>query len=86
MCLAMRRRLNLEYLSSSHTLWRGQVSQLLDNSLPAHCRYGRSSTPFCLTDEEIVVATTRVETMLGDTAVAVHPEDDRYQVPSATPQ
>ena len=27
----------------------------------------------------IVVATTRPETMLGDTAVAVHPEDDRYQ-------
>ncbi|MDQ3990094.1 MAG: valine--tRNA ligase, partial [Actinomycetota bacterium] len=26
----------------------------------------------------IVVATTRVETMLGDTAVAVHPDDERY--------
>ena len=30
-------------------------------------------------DEEIVVATTRIETMLGDTAVAVHPEDPRYK-------
>jgi valyl-tRNA synthetase len=30
-------------------------------------------------DEEIVVATTRVETMLGDTALAVHPNDDRYK-------
>jgi valyl-tRNA synthetase len=29
-------------------------------------------------DQEIVVATTRPETMLGDTAVAVHPEDERY--------
>jgi len=29
-------------------------------------------------DGAIVVATTRVETMLGDTAVAVHPADDRY--------
>ncbi len=29
-------------------------------------------------DEEIVVATTRPETMLGDTAVAVHPDDPRY--------
>jgi valyl-tRNA synthetase len=29
-------------------------------------------------DEEIVVATTRLETMLGDTAVAVHPKDPRY--------
>ncbi|HMA57068.1 MAG TPA: valine--tRNA ligase [Pseudolabrys sp.] len=28
----------------------------------------------------IVVATTRPETMLGDTAVAVNPEDDRYKV------
>lgn len=28
---------------------------------------------------EIVVATTRIETMLGDTAVAVHPDDPRYK-------
>lgn len=30
-------------------------------------------------DEEIVVATTRPETMLGDTAIAVHPDDERYK-------
>ncbi|MFI9018141.1 valine--tRNA ligase [Streptomyces griseus] len=30
-------------------------------------------------DETIVVATTRAETMLGDTAVAVHPDDERYR-------
>ena len=29
--------------------------------------------------ERIVVATTRPETMLGDTAVALHPEDERYR-------
>ena len=29
-------------------------------------------------DEHIPVATTRPETILGDTAVAVHPEDERY--------
>ncbi|KIJ23910.1 hypothetical protein M422DRAFT_39377 [Sphaerobolus stellatus SS14] len=29
-------------------------------------------------DEKIIVATTRPETMLGDTAVAVHPDDPRY--------
>ncbi len=29
-------------------------------------------------DDGIVVATTRAETMLGDTAVAVHPDDERY--------
>ncbi|MFE3755443.1 valine--tRNA ligase [Nocardia tengchongensis] len=34
-----------------------------------------------LNDDEphVIVATTRVETMLGDTAVAVHPDDERYQ-------
>ena len=30
-------------------------------------------------DEEIVIATTRPETMFGDSAVAVHPEDERYK-------
>jgi valyl-tRNA synthetase len=35
-------------------------------------RYGEGET-------SIVVATTRAETMLGDTAVAVHPDDERYQ-------
>ncbi|GAA2666980.1 valine--tRNA ligase [Streptomyces aculeolatus] len=30
-------------------------------------------------EESIVVATTRAETMLGDTAVAVHPDDERYR-------
>jgi len=30
-------------------------------------------------DEELVVATTRLETMIGDTAVAVHPDDPRYK-------
>lgn len=30
-------------------------------------------------NETLIVATTRPETMLGDSAVAVHPEDDRYK-------
>ncbi|XP_034943324.1 valine--tRNA ligase isoform X3 [Chelonus insularis] len=29
-------------------------------------------------DEKITVATTRIETMLGDTGIAVHPQDKRY--------
>lgn len=29
-------------------------------------------------EDKIIVATTRIETMLGDTAVAVHPKDSRY--------
>ena len=39
-----------------------------------HIRY-----PFTKGNGVIVVATTRPETMLGDTAVAVHPDDERYQ-------
>jgi len=39
-----------------------------------HMRY-----PLADGSGELVVATTRPETMLGDTAVAVHPEDPRYQ-------
>ena len=39
-----------------------------------HIRY-----PIADSDQSIVIATTRPETMLGDTAVAVHPEDKRYQ-------
>ena len=38
-----------------------------------HMRY-----PITGTDEVMVVATTRPETMLGDSAVAVHPDDERY--------
>ncbi|MBW3662674.1 MAG: valine--tRNA ligase [Actinobacteria bacterium] len=34
--------------------------------------------PFADGDGGIEVATTRAETMLGDTAIAVHPEDERY--------
>jgi len=30
-------------------------------------------------DESVTIATTRPETMLGDTALAVHPDDERYQ-------
>src|SRR6202162_5586032 len=35
--------------------------------------------PVAGTKEHLIVATTRPETMLGDTAVAVHPDDERYQ-------
>ncbi|MFC4892909.1 valine--tRNA ligase [Pseudofrancisella aestuarii] len=34
--------------------------------------------PIANSDEKIIIATTRPETMLGDMAVAVHPEDERY--------
>lgn len=38
-----------------------------------HIRY-----PLADSDESVVVATTRPETMLGDVAVMVHPDDERY--------
>ncbi len=45
-----------------------------------HLRYPLSDDAKTSTDRQyVVVATTRPETMLGDTAVAVHPEDERYQ-------
>jgi valyl-tRNA synthetase len=34
--------------------------------------------PIAGTDEYLEIATTRPETMLGDTAIAVHPDDERY--------
>lgn len=37
------------------------------------------SYPLVKEDGEIIVATTRPETYLGDTAVAVHPDDERYK-------
>ena len=37
-------------------------------------------------EERLIVATTRIETMLGDTAVAVHPDDQRYKVNRSTSQ
>ncbi|NMN99685.1 valine--tRNA ligase [Gordonia sp. TBRC 11910] len=38
-------------------------------------RYGSMSDD----EPHIIVATTRMETMLGDTAIAVHPDDERYR-------
>ncbi len=35
--------------------------------------------PIVGTDDYLEIATTRPETMLGDTAIAVHPDDDRYK-------
>ena len=45
-----------------------------DKSHLWHIRYQIENT-----DKYVIVATTRPETMLGDTAVAVHPEDERYK-------
>ena len=53
------------------------VAQTVKGSL-WHFKYPIADEAGRATDEYIVVATTRPETMLGDTAVAVHPDDERY--------
>jgi valyl-tRNA synthetase len=51
--------------------------EVLQNEEPGHLWHFRY--PLASGDGHLVVATTRPETMLGDSAVAVHPEDERYQ-------
>jgi valyl-tRNA synthetase len=50
-----------------------EVDQREVNSLMYYIRY-----PIVNSDEFITIATTRPETMLGDTAIAVNPKDERY--------
>jgi valyl-tRNA synthetase len=49
-----------------------EVEHTDDDGELVSIRYGHGTN-------SIVVATTRAETMLGDTAVAVHPDDERYR-------
>jgi valyl-tRNA synthetase len=49
-----------------------EVEHTDDDGELVSIRYGHGA-------DAIVVATTRAETMLGDTAVAVHPDDERYR-------
>jgi valyl-tRNA synthetase len=51
-----------------------EVTYKLENGHLWHIKY-----PLVDGQGSIIVATTRPETMLGDTAVAVHPEDERYK-------
>ena len=44
-----------------------------------HIRYPLLDAAGEETEEHVTIATTRPETMLGDTAVAVHPDDERYE-------
>jgi len=51
-----------------------EVEHENEASTITHIRY-----PLAENGQEITVATTRPESMLGDTAVAVHPDDERYR-------
>ncbi|MFZ1386635.1 MAG: valine--tRNA ligase [Thiolinea sp.] len=50
-----------------------------ENGSMWHFRYPLADANGQATSEYLIVATTRPETMLGDSAVAVHPEDERYK-------
>lgn len=52
-----------------------EVESKEENGHLWHLRYPLSDNP----EQHLIVATTRPETMLGDSAVAVHPEDERYK-------
>lgn len=54
-------------VSDEEVIYREEQSSLF------HIRYKIEGT-----DEWITIATTRPETILGDTAICVHPEDERY--------
>jgi valyl-tRNA synthetase len=58
-----------------------EVEQIETKGHLWHLRYPIEGRKFDPSDPStyIVVATTRPETMLGDTAVAVHPDDERYK-------
>ncbi len=58
-----------------------EVVSTEENGSLWHIRYPLELPDGCLDnpDEALIVATTRPETMLGDVAVAVHPDDPRYQ-------
>ena len=59
----------------SHTVLSDlEVEQEEEDGFLWHIAY-----PVVGTDERLVVATTRPETLLGDTAVAIHPDDERYR-------
>ena len=53
---------------------KGSIWSIRYHLLPTGAEPGSASS----SEETITVATTRPETILGDTAVAVHPEDERY--------
>ena len=65
----------INWCPSCHTsLSDAEVEFEEESSHLWHIRYKITGT-----DKYVTVATTRPETMLGDTAVAVHPEDERYK-------
>ena len=59
-------------ISDLEVVYDEHKGHLWEIRYPVHCDDGRE------TGEFLTIATTRPETMLGDVAVAIHPEDERY--------
>ncbi|BAQ68755.1 valyl-tRNA synthetase [Rhodovulum sulfidophilum] len=72
--------LEVEQVELDGNMWRLRYA-LEDGATYEHpVEFDEEGTPTAFeTRDYLVVATTRPETMLGDTGVAVHPEDDRYR-------
>jgi valyl-tRNA synthetase len=65
-------------ISDLEVVHQEQKGHLWEIRYPVLGDGGPEGKPSIETGEFITVATTRPETMLGDTAVAIHPEDERY--------
>ncbi|MEQ1900747.1 MAG: valine--tRNA ligase [Devosia sp.] len=62
-----------------HPVLETAISDLEVENIETAGKMWHLSYPIEDSDDAIVVATTRPETMLGDVAVAVHPDDERYK-------
>lgn len=68
-----------EYMVNWCPNCRTAVSDLEVEPIDIDGNFYHITYPIKDSDERVEIATTRPETMLGDTAVAVHPADERYQ-------
>jgi valyl-tRNA synthetase len=68
-----------EYLVNWSTGLDTAISDLEVEMRSVEDRLWHIAYPVAGSDERIVVSTTRPETMLGDTAIALHPEDERFR-------
>ncbi|HYK88009.1 MAG TPA: valine--tRNA ligase [Acidobacteriota bacterium] len=68
-----------EYIVNWCPRCKTAISDLEVVYVPTHGKLWHIKYPLIGSEGHVSVATTRPETMLGDTAVAVHPEDPRYQ-------
>ena len=72
--------LEVEQVETNGSLWRLRYPLENGATYEHPVDWDEDGTPTRFeTRDNLVVATTRPETMLGDTGVAVHPDDDRYR-------